>query len=438
MREDLATALALAFLDGDWRRPALVDRGRVVLGRRPRWLSQLAGQLLEQYPRPPRDRPRELATVLRTLPAADRATGARPLRVVPAGTRMVVNPWRLPELHDLADLAAAVRLSEGDLAWFADVRRMARHTAVEPLRHYRVTTRASSSGAVRVLEAPKVRLKTLQRRLLSQIVGRIPPHDACHGFRPGRSVASFATPHVGQAVVVRLDLESFFAAVDVGRVYGTFRTAGYPEAVAHALAGLTTTVLPQPVWRSVPHPSDPTLLEAHWRLGRRLASPHLPQGAPTSPALANLVARRLDVRLSALAQSWDGVYTRYADDLAFSAGRSWSSSGTSRLLDLVGEVVRDEGFRLNDRKTAVLPRTGRQVVGGLVVNEMPKVARREVDALRALLHNCAVRGAAGQNRDAHPDFERHLRGRVAWVGQHDPARGARLLAQLEAVDWSAG
>ncbi len=434
MRPDLASALAAAFLAGEWTPRDLVVSGAVVLRRRASWLPELVRQLLQVFPVAPADRPRELAAVLAGLPAAAEAGRAAPRSRPVAPTRMLVDPWRLPVLHDLSDVAGLLRLSAGELDWFADPKHLARGVRVEPLLHYRTSTRLAPSGAVRVLEAPKPRLKHLQRRLLAEIVSGVPPHDAAHGFRRGRSVATFAAPHAGQAVVVRMDLEGFFASVTVGRVHGLLRTAGYPEPVAHCLAGLTTTVLPRRAWAAVPRPASPELLEAHWRLGRRLAAPHLPQGAPTSPALANLAAHRLDVRLSALARSWGGRYTRYADDLALSGGRSWGR-GTSRLLDLVEQVAREEGFRVNARKTAVLPRAGRQVLGGLVVNERPHVRRAEVDRLRAVLHNCLRDGPDSQNRDGRADFRGHLTGRVAWVAQHDPRRGAVLRAQLDAVDW---
>ena len=291
------------------------------------------------------------------------------------------------------------------------------------------------SGAIRVLEAPKPRLRALQRRLLDELASLIPPHPAARGFRPGGSVASYAAPHAGRPVVVRLDLEAFFASITVSRVYGIWRTAGYPEPVAHRLAGLVTCVLPRSSWRAVPRPTDERLLDAHWRLGRRLAAPHLPQGAPTSPAMANLAAFRLDVRLDALARSWGGRYTRYADDLALSGDRGWGT-GTSRLLDEVEAVVQDEGFRLNARKTGVMPRGGRQSLGGLVVNERPHVSRADVDTLRAILHNCLRHGPSSQNRAGVPAWEEHLRGRIAWVAQHDPVRGERLLAAHRAIDWS--
>jgi hypothetical protein len=435
VRPDLARALAAGLLAGEWTPAGLVESGSTVLGRRRRWLTPLARQALELYPRPPHDRPRELAAVLAGLPAAGRAAADRPVSRPLSGTRMLANPWRLPALDDLDDLARHLDLTPGELDWFADPRRLARRTSEPRLQHYRVSHRVAPSGAIRVLEAPKPRTKALQRLLLDDVVSRIAPHDAARGFRRGGSVGSYAAPHAGRPVVLRLDLESFFAGVTVARVYGIWRTAGYPEPVAHALAGLTTTVLPHAAWRAIPRPASPRLLDAHWRLGRRLAAPHLPQGAPTSPALANLAAYRLDVRLTALARSWGGRYTRYADDLALSGDRGWGT-GTSRLLDAVETVVRDEGFRLNPRKTAVMPRGGRQTLGGLVVNQQPRVSRAEVDTLRAVVHNCRRHGPSTQNREERPAFAEHLRGRIAWVAQHDPARGARLLADYDTIDWS--
>src|SRR4051794_8747400 len=434
MRPDLARALASGFLAGEWTREGLLQSGTSVLGQARTWLAPLVRQVLELYPRAPHDRPRELALLIASRPAARKAAQARPVRHPVASTRMVANRWRLPPLDDLDDLASFVGLGSSELGWFSDPRHLARTTTEVRLQHYRFSHRVAPSGAIRVLEAPKRRLKVLQRLLLDDVVSLVPPHDAARGFRPGGSVRSYGAPHAGRPIVLRLDLEAFFASVSVARVYGIWRAAGYPEPVAHGLAGLMTSIVPLSVWRGVPRPADDALLDAHWRLGRRLAAPHLPQGAPTSPAVANLAAFGLDVRLSALAGSWGGRYTRYADDLAFSGGHGWGR-GTSRLLDAVEDIVRDEGFRLNHRKTGVMPRAGRQVLGGLVVNHRPRVARAEVDTLRAILHNCRRYGPSSQNRHDHPAFEEYLRGRIAWVAQHDHARGARLLAAHAAIDW---
>jgi hypothetical protein len=101
-----------------------------------------------------------------------------------------------------------------------------------------------------------------------------------------------------------------------------------------------------------------------------------------------------------------------------------------------GRIARDEGYIVNDSKTRVQRRGGRQSVTGIVVNEATRVPRRDYDRLKAILHNAARHGAAGQNRDGVADFRAHLTGRVAWVAQLDPERGRRLRATLDRIDWS--
>jgi len=215
------------------------------------------------------------------------------------------------------------------------------------------------------------------------------------------------------------------------RVAGLLRTAGYPAAVAAALAGLLVTTTPRAVLRGAPPAVAPTGWEPRRRLLDRLAAPHLPQGAPTSPVTANLLTHRLDRRLAGLASAVGASYGRYADDLVFS-GATLPALG---LIALVTTIAEEEGFRVRRDKTRVLPAHRRQVVTGLVVNTRPAVARREYDALRALLHNCAQTGPAAQNHDAHPAFREHLLGRIAWVGTGRPAREARLRALFAAIPW---
>jgi hypothetical protein len=168
-----------------------------------------------------------------------------------------------------------------------------------------------------------------------------------------------------------------------------------------------------------------------------LRGAHLPQGAPTSPALANLCGFRLDRRLTGLAERFGAVYTRYADDLAFSG--DLTPRGVSALIGAATAIAADEGFRVNARKTRVRGQGDRQLLAGLVANVRPAVPRAEYDAIRALLHNAARTGLDEQNRDGHPDFEAYLRGRIAWIGHRHPARSARLAAMLaEAVGRHTG
>lgn len=441
VRTHLSRCLADAFLCGEWDERALLERAGRALDRRPRWVRAVAREVLAAYPRAPADRPRELARFI-DLALRDRAAPAdqpQPPRVrrwlVPPAVMGPVR-WPVPEIASVGALAASLGVSDGELAWLADARGLERSVGAEKLRHYRYVTHPRRGRPVRVIEQPKYRLKLIQRRVLHEILDWIPAHDAAHGFTRGRSVRTHALRHAGQDVVMRLDLEDFFASVAAGRVYGIFRTAGYPEAVAHTLTALTTNVTPPVLWRSVPRPADPAQISAHHRLGRRLATPHLPQGAPTSPALANLAAFTLDRRLHGLAAALDITYSRYADDLTF--------SGSERLLRAAATVRRaataiaaDEGFRINEHKSMLATRAGRQRVCGVVVNEHPNIARREYDILRAILHNARLHGPSAQNREAVPDFRAHLLGRIAWVESLNPRRAQALRRQFAGIDWGA-
>lgn len=275
-----------------------------------------------------------------------------------------------------------------------------------------------------------------QRIVLREILDAIPPHDAAHGFRRARSVRTHAAAHAGRAIVVRFDLEDFFASVAAGRVQGIYRAAGYPPEVARVLAALSTNVVPAREWAALPTPADPALALRHGRLGRRLALPHLPQGAPTSPALANLAAYGLDVRLTAYAASIEARYTRYADDLTFS-GEGWLRRDAPSLARAVAAIAREEGFRLNPAKTRLMSQARRQTVCSVVVNAHPNVARDEFDRLKAVLHQAALDGPAAANRAGVVHFEAHLRGRVDWVASLHPARGARLRERLAAIDFGS-
>ena len=233
---------------------------------------------------------------------------------------------------------------------------------------------------------------------------------------------------------MKFDLADFFPSVAAARVVRIFRTVGYSEPVARLLAGLCTTRTPADVWAARPTPaadgSDHTA-----RL--RLVGRHLPQGAPTSPALANLAAHRLDRRLAGLAAALDATYTRYADDLTFSGGAELARR-SARLSRLVGEVVAEEGFTLNPSKSRVQRRGGRQQVTGVVVNVRPNLPRAAFDLLKATLTNCVRRGPAGQNRAGHADFRAHLTGRVAHAAAVNPARGRQLRRLFDAIRWGAG
>ncbi len=435
----VATALSGAFLAGEWQPAAMGRRGKRALADRRRWPTDLAEIVVRAYPDRPADRPRELATFIAACEPFRRAMRdrVRPVRVhtwMAAPTEMGRRRWPVPAIDDLGALAAWLGVTPDHLAWFADCRSLERSAADERLRHYHRHWLRKPDGSARLLEAPKRELKDLQRQVLHHILDHIPAHEAAHGFRPGRSALTAGRRHAGHAAVLRFDLESFFTTVTAGRVHGIFRLAGYPEPVAHILAGLCTTVTPPAVLRAAPPVPGDAAVERRRRLLAHLATPHLAQGAPTSPALANLSAYGLDRRLAGLARRLGATYTRYADDLVLS-GDLGRRAG-ERVGALVAEIASDEGFRVHEGKSRRLAAAQRQTVLGLVVNAHPNVARAEYDRLRAVLHDAARHGPAAADREGHADFRAHLEGRISWVTAANPARGPKLRAALDAIDWS--
>jgi hypothetical protein len=154
----------------------------------------------------------------------------------------------------------------------------------------------------------------------------------------------------------------------------------------------------------------------------------LPQGAPTSPAISNLVCRRLDARLEGLVRANQGVYTRYADDLTFSFKEQAPDLGRFRWW--VDQVCHQEGFFVNQAKYRVIRASQRQLVTGIVVNEELRIPREERRRFRALLHNCRQHGLASQAR-GRADLGAYLRGFASYVHMVDPEEGIELLRQVE-------
>jgi hypothetical protein len=419
----------------------MTRRGQRAVGQRRVWVRDLALAARHAYPLAPRDRPRELADFLTACPPFAAAFEASPgqapsvQRWFVAETAMVVARWPVVQLDSVRDVKDLLGLTTGDLMWFADTKQLERTVTDERLRHYRYRWVPKRNGGARLIEEPKPILKHFQRVVLREILERVPVHPSVHGFRKERSALTHAAEHVQRQVVIRLDLEDFFASVQAGRVYGVFRQCGYPEPVAHLLTAVVTNSVPRRVLRSSGVHVEPQRRAAFRRLEAHLAHPHLPQGAPTSPALANLATFRLDRRLAGLASTTGLTYSRYADDLAFSSLTRRSCREAARLVDCVTSIAGEEGFRVNPSKTSVRRAGQRQRLAGVVVNERPNVERGEYELIKAILHNSVQHGPGAQNRRNHPHFRDHLLGRIAWVHQLNPARAERLHVTFAQIDW---
>ncbi len=320
----------------------------------------------------------------------------------------------LPILAAPSDIATALGLTIGRLRWLAF------HSEAARVTHYVRFTVPKRSGGTRELAAPHASIAAAQTWILRELLDRLPVHAAAHGFARGRSTVTNAAPHAGRAVVVNADLKDFFPSITFPRVRGALRGLGYSPAAATVLALLATEAP-----RRVATVGGETL---HVATGPR----SLPQGACTSPALSNLIARRLDARLAGMARKLGFTYTRYADDLTFS-GDAAADANVGRLLAWVRRVVEDEGFAMNDAKTRIQRRNTAQSVTGIVVNERPGVSRDVVRRVRSILHHAKREGLAAQNREGREHFDAWVRGMVAYIHMVNPRQGEPLRAALDSL-----
>lgn len=302
-------------------------------------------------------------------------------------------PWRLSRrrarLRGVDDLARALGVTAGELRGH------------EP--KHRATSIAKRSGGRRLLHVPDPATKRLQRRILDRVLARLKAHPAAHGFERGRSIATNAAIHAGRAVVLRLDVEGFFPATRAERIGRMFRRLAWDDEASDLLVRLTT------------HEGA------------------LPQGAPTSPRLSNLVNTALDFELSRAVARWHGRYTRYADDVTISFPEDWIGA-VERARHAAREAFGRRGYRLHVRKkTSVRRRHQRQVVCGLVVNEkvsLPRETRRRLRAVRhhlerglpATLTSAQLRGwdayasmVRTQGAETPPPFRRARRPMTSWT-----------------------
>ena len=428
--------LARAFVAARPEVAELTAKAAETLGRERGWIEPLARRYVARFEAGTRPR---LSEVIRFLlddarfRSAVRKEGLRHVAQMVAGPQPMLPvaaaaEWGVPRIESEAEFAKWLGLTASELESFAELKQLHRMlSSAGALRHYHFHFFAKRTGGVRLVEAPKMRMKDLQWKVLREILDRIPAHPAAHGFVRGRSIRTFAEPHAGRDMLLRIDLKDFFPSVRRTRVQAVFRTLGYPERVADLLGGIVTTRTPRDILRGF---KGDDLAE----MRRLYEQSHLPQGAPTSPALANACCWRLDCRLAGLAAATGVAYTRYADDLAFS-GDGEFVRGVERFAAHVGAIVMEEGLGVNFRKTRAMRQGVRQHLAGLVVNERVNTARDEFDRLKAILTNCVRNGAKVENLEGRQDFRAHLEGRVAFLASVNAARGAKLRVIFEQIIW---
>ncbi len=319
----------------------------------------------------------------------------------------------LPLFEDMPALAEAMGLTIGKLRFLTYTRKTSK------TNHYKRFFLPKKSGGQRMISAPMPYLKAAQYWILENILYKLEINEHAHGFVPERSIKSNAEKHIGKDVVINLDLKDFFPSVSYKRVKGMFKSLGYSEQIA-TIFGLLCTE---------PEVDEVEMDRQKYYVSK--GSRFLPQGAPTSPAITNIICYKMDRRFEGVANKLGFTYTRYADDLTFSASGN-SVEKVSRILWQVKEIVEDEGFKLHPKKIRVMRNGRRKEVTGIVVNEKMNVDRKTLRKFRALLYQIEKNGIEGKKWG-----DGHLLNTIQGYAQHvydiNPEKGKPYLEKVKAL-----
>ena len=315
----------------------------------------------------------------------------------------------LPNLDTLADIADAMKVSTDDLVWLCYER------STTETDHYSRFEIPKRSGGVRLISSPKPKMRIAQSWINLNILEKLTPSSYCYAFRPKTSILDNAEQHVKKKVIVKLDVRDFFPSITFNRVRGYFEYLGYNPGVATVLALLTTDA-----------PRVRITIKGRSQIVA-VGARSLPQGACTSPALANLIASRLDARLAGFIETLDGQwsYTRYADDLTFSTTDEEPPIG--QLIATVGRIAKDENFEIKAEKTRIMRSPRRQSVTGLIVGDEVRIPKATIKKMRALFHNIETRGKDVVSEELGKDAINVARGYWAYLYMVSPTQANKYL-----------
>lgn len=294
---------------------------------------------------------------------------------------------RIPSVHDLADrlsipLQALAAISQSAPAY------------------YRRLEKLKPDGRKRVLFIPHGELKRIQTIVDRKLLRLVPVHDSIHSYRKGRGPLSNANLHIGNPYAVKLDIAEFFPSITTEKVFQAFLALGCTGSVARVLARLTT------------HNNQ------------------LPQGAPTSPHIANMVADRLAHRIASLSTQHNLSNGIYGDDIAVSG-----SARVARIKNLLTRIIIDEAFKVSPAKIQILGPRDRKSFTGFVVSDKSNVPKDEYRKVRAIVYNCQTKGPASQFSGDLQKAKARLMGMIARIHQVNPAHANRLRKAFNTINW---
>ncbi len=296
----------------------------------------------------------------------------------------------LPYIYDLNHLSFLIGESTEQLDFFVRNKR----------KVYVSYKMKKKRGGYRTIDVPSKKLKFVQRWILENILYSMKVSKDSHGFIPGKSIATNAQIHVGQELVMGIDLKDFFPSIKFNRVNGFFKSVGYNDNISTILAELCTF---------------------KWQL---------PQGAPTSPMISNLIASSLDRRLAGFCKKKNLLYSRYADDITISGGKV-----LPRYKTLIFRIITEEGFEINYEKVRIQGRGSCQLVTGLVVNDKVSIGRKKKRIIKSLVHKISENGSIEANETNNPFFKEMVYGLLSFTNVVEPEFAQPLIEKINSIDW---
>ncbi|BBD58103.1 RNA-directed DNA polymerase [Nostoc sp. HK-01] len=327
--------------------------------------------------------------------------------------------YNLDVYNNAEQIAASIEISIARLHFLAF------NSQTSHISHYIHFKTAKKIAGTRIISAPLPDLKRAQYWILHNILQKIAIHNAAHGFCGDRSIITNATPHIGAEVIINIDLQDFFSAITYPRVKGLFQSFGYSSYVA-TIFGLLCTA---PVVEERNVDGEINFVELKQR--------HLPQGSPASPAITNIICRSLDERLSAIATQFGFTYTRYVDDLTFSASGE-QIKHTSSFIKQAQSIISDEGFAINPDKTRILRNSQQQKVTGIIVNQKINISRKKLKSFRATLHQIENEGLEGKYWGKSSNLVASITGFANFVAMVNPEKGAEFQQQIQRIQKKYG
>lgn len=285
-------------------------------------------------------------------------------------------------------------------------------------------------GGFRVIQTPKDELKYLQKWILVNVLNKKNSHEACKGFDPETSIKLNAEKHLNQEGILKIDLLRFYDSINEKRVFGLFKSLGYHTNLSVSLAKICT-IVPDDTFLS-------SFKKSEQHLKQKISEDGLgvvPQGAPSSPKISNLIAIKLDNRLQKLADKHGLNYTRYADDLTFSG----TIETLSRIKKVVYRIIKDENLYPNYSKTKILKRGNPFFVTGLSVhNNSVTVPKKKKLEIEHHLHHCIKNGVQHHlttSKITNRNFKDWLLGNIAFVNGVEKELGEKYFKQFNEIQW---